>query len=240
MKYTGTLLTSNEKLDKTEKYLFEEMKQKWIIRGIQFLPGIGFCDGAKLGCLPTCLAYTGFAKRFKTVNKGRKKRNKLFLNDRKQFNKLLIKELTSLSKKALKENAKLAIRPNVYSSINWDLPENHIAKNTSIFDYEFPIKIQYYDYTEKPLSYILKNQRKNYHLTASHKGNVTGSWEMLKNGISVAIVKSDYFMKNQLQYFPPTITKSHYDGDLNDLRALDKRASIVWLSEKQSKKALSY
>ena len=240
MKYTGTLLTSNEKLAKTEKYLFEEKKQKWIIRGIQFLPGIGFCDGDKLGCLPTCLAYTGFAKRFKTVNKGRKKRNNLFLKDRKQFNRLLIKELTSLSKKALRENAKLAIRPNIFSSINWNLPENHIAKNTSIFDYEFPIKIQYYDYTEKPLPYILKNQRKNYHLTASHKGNIPGSWEMLKNGISIAIVKSDYFMKNQLQYFPPTITKSHYDGDSNDLRSLDKPASIVWLSEKQSKKALSY
>ena len=238
MKYTGTLLTSNEKLDKTEKYLFEEMKQKWIIRGIQFLPGIGFCDGAKLGCLPTCLAFTGFAKRFKSVNKGRKKRNKLFLNDRDQFNKLLIKELTSLSKKALKENAKLAIRPNIFSSINWNLPENHIKENKSLFDC-FP-DIQFYNYTEKPLSYILENQRKNYHLTASHKGNVPGSWEMLKNGISVAIVKSDYFMKNQLQYFPPTITKSHYDGDLSDIRSLDNRGSIVWLSEKQSKKALSY
>jgi len=238
MKYTGTLLTSNEKLAKTEKYLFEEKKQKWIIRGIQFLPGIGFCDGAKLGCLPTCLAYTGFAKRFKTVNKGRKKRNKLFLNDRKQFNKLLIKELTSLSKKALKENAKLAIRPNIFSSINWNLPENHIKENKSLFDC-FP-NITFYDYCEKDLPYILKNQRKNYHLTASHKGNVPGSWEMLKNGISVAIVKSDYFNKNQLQYFPPDITKSHYDGDLSDLRSLDKPASIVWLSEKQSKKALSY
>ena len=78
MKYTGKLLTSNEKLKKTEKYLLTEKNEKWIIRGIQFLPGIGFCDGAKLGCLPTCLAYTGFAKRFKTVNKGRKKRNNLF------------------------------------------------------------------------------------------------------------------------------------------------------------------
>ena len=143
MKYTGTLLTSNEKLKKTEYYLLKEKKQKWIIRGIQFLPGEKFCDGAKLGCLPTCLAYTGFAKRFKTVNKGRKKRNNLFLNDRDQFNKILIKELTSLSKKALKENSKLAIRLNIFSSINWDLPENHIAKNTSIFDYPFPIKIQY-------------------------------------------------------------------------------------------------
>ena len=238
MKYTGTLLTSNEKLKKTEKYLFEEMKQKWIIRGIQFLPGIGFCDGDKLGCLGTCLAYTGFAKRFKSVNKGRKKRNNLFLNDRKQFNKLLIKELTSLSKKALKENAKLAIRPDIFSSINWNLPENHIKENKSLFDC-FP-DITFYDYSEKPLPYILKNQRKNYHLTASHKRNVTGSWEMLKNGISIAIVKSDYFMKNQLQYFPPTITKSHYDGDLSDLRSLDNRGSIVWLSEKQSKKALSY
>ena len=238
MKYTGTLLTSNEKLKKTEKYLFEEMKQKWIIRGIQFLPGIGFCDGDKLGCLGTCLAYTGFAKRFKSVNKGRKKRNNLFLNDRKQFNKLLIKELTSLSKKALKENAKLAIRPDIFSSINWYLPENHIKENKSLFDC-FP-DIQFYNYTEKPLPYILENQRKNYHLTASHKGNVPGSWEMLKNGISIAIVKSDYFMKNQLQYFPPTITKSHYDGDLSDLRSLDNRGSIVWLSEKQSKKALSY
>ena len=238
MKYTGTLLTSNEKLKKTEKYLFEEMKQKWIIRGIQFLPGIGFCDGDKLGCLGTCLAYTGFAKRFKSVNKGRKKRNNLFLNDRKQFNKLLIKELTSLSKIALKENAKLAIRPDIFSSINWNLPENHIKENKSLFDC-FP-DIQFYNYTEKPLPYILENQRKNYHLTASHKGNVPGSWEMLKNGISIAIVKSDYFMKNQLQYFPPTITKSHYDGDLSDLRSLDNRGSIVWLSEKQSKKALSY
>jgi len=238
MKYTGTLLTSNEKLKKTEYYLLKEKKQKWIIRGIQFLPGEKFCDGAKLGCLPTCLAYTGFAKRFKTVNKGRKKRNNLFLNDRDQFNKLLIKELTSLSKKALKENAKLAIRPDIFSSINWNLPENHIKENKSLFDC-FP-DIQFYNYTEKPLSYILENQRKNYHLTASHKGNVPGSWEMLKNGISIAIVKSDYFMKNQLQYFPPTITKSHYNGDLSDLRSLDKPASIVWLSEKQSKKALSY
>ena len=42
MKYTGKLLTSNEKLKKTEYYLLKEKKQKWIIRGIQFLPGEKF------------------------------------------------------------------------------------------------------------------------------------------------------------------------------------------------------
>ena len=238
MEYTGKLLTTNEKLEKTEKYLLSEKNEKWIIKGLQFLPGPGFCDGHLLGCLGSCLVYTGFAKRFKSVNKGRKKRNNLFIRDRKQFNKILFKELMALSNRALKQNSKLAIRPNVFSSINWNLPENHIKPGKSLFDC-FP-NIAFYDYTEKPLPYILENQRKNYHLTASHKGNIKQSWEMLRNGISIAIVKSDYFNKNQLQYFGPSITKYHYNGDLNDLRPQDYRGSIVWLSEKQSKKALSY
>ena len=210
MEYTGKLLTTNEKLEKTEKYLLSEKNEKWIIKGLQFLPGPGFCDGHLLGCLGSCLAYTGFAKRFKSVNKGRKKRNDLFIKDRKQFNKILFKELMALSNRALKQNARLAIRPNVFSSKNWNLPENHIKPGKSLFDC-FP-NITFYDYTEKPLSYILENQRKNYHLTASHKGNIKQSWEMLRNGISIAIVKSDYFNKNQLQYFGPSITKYHYNG----------------------------
>ena len=36
MKYTGQLLTSNEKLAKTEYYLLKEKKQKWIMEIYQW------------------------------------------------------------------------------------------------------------------------------------------------------------------------------------------------------------
>ena len=131
---------------------------------LQMLPGKDVCVNYK-GCIKTCLAFTGFAKIFPSVNKSRQAKKDLYVNQKSVFMKQLVKEIALQEKRAYKKGKKAVIRLNGFTDIDWEKQEfDYTGRN--IFN-SFP-NVQFYDYTADA-NKVLNNQHTNYHLTFSHK-----------------------------------------------------------------------
>ena len=102
------LLTSNTKIDKSMK-----IHPEYEGTILQMLPGKGVCVNYK-GCIKTCLAFTGFAKIYKSVNKARQQRKDLFVNHPGEFRTQINKEMHNLIKRAVK---RCGISFGLYSTI---------------------------------------------------------------------------------------------------------------------------
>ncbi len=211
------LLTTNTKIDKS---MVEHPKYMGTI--LQMLPGKGVCVNYK-ACIKTCLAFTGFAKIFPSVNKARQARKDLFTNNLPAFMVQLEKELNNLCKRANKQGKTPVCRLNGFTDIRWDLPEYYI-RGDSIFNvYQDVI---FYDYTADS-GKVYENHYSNYHLTFSYKGNNLLESEGLfgQMGTNIAVVDNP---ENRAKFGAKSI-----DGDKHDFRFLDDKASIVWLSFKK-------
>ena len=214
------LLTSNAKIDKSMK-LFPEYEATIL----QMLPGKDVCVNYK-GCIKTCLAFTGFAKIFPSVNKSRQAKKDLYVNQKSVFMKQLVKEIALQEKRAYKKVKKAVVRLNGFTDIDWEKQEfDYTGRN--IFN-SFP-NVQFYDYTADA-NKVLNNQHKNYHLTFSHKSgkdsdNTIECMSLFQDGINIAVVDNP---SNREKFGTISI-----DGDQSDFRFLDKSGSIVWLSFKE-------
>ena len=222
------LLTKNTKLEKGTKYQYYNI-------GLQlapsFISGYNVCPNASIDCGMTCLNFTGHGAKYMTnennvhmVLKARIIRTLLFFEYRKEFKQRLINEiLLHLNKVNQLKDTKLCIRLNVLSDIK------HEKINKEIF--EMFNQVIFYDYTKvlnRKVSHL-----KNYHLTIS------------RNEINKDIINQ--FPNNKAYVFniarndnlPLTYeNKNVIDGDLHDLRFLDKPNSIIGLRFKGNKKEL--
>lgn len=210
--------TRNKKLLKGEK-------KGYTTYGLNLSPftqnsqGKNVCPMASVGCASACLYSSGKGS-MTNVIKGRTNKTEFFLADRNAFlNKLYI-DIAQIELKHKLEETKFTVRLNVTSDISWEKFKIKDGKN--IFEL-FP-KVQFYDYTKNHLRFKTPLP-KNYHLTFSRsETNNDMAMALLERGVNVAIV----FDKTPESYSGYKVI----DGDISDLRFLDKKGVIVGLRYK--------
>lgn len=209
------LLTENQyKMLKGEKLGFKT----YILHLIpNTLSGHNVCPQATPACISTCLNISSHGRAVKT-QAARKRKTLLYFNNRAEFYRLLDRDINKAVRLAEKEKKKLCIRLNGTS----DLPQIAI---------EFAQKysnIQFYDYT-KILKYADTPLPENYHLTFSRSEfNESEVLPLIDKGFNVAVLFDQI----------PEVWRGYevIDGDLSDLRFLDKRGVIVGLTPKNKAK----
>ena len=173
--------------------------------------GFNVCPQASGGCIASCLNLSGRGV-FDNVQQARIRRTKLLFQHREEFFMLLYKDVIKAYGYAKKHHLQLAIRPDGTSDSDWS------QLYTDFND------IQFYGYT-KILSKLLNNRYHNLHLTFSRSEvNDLECMLALERGHNVAVVF------DQL----PTTWRGFevIDGDLHDLRFLDRKGVIVGLTAK--------
>jgi len=184
------------------------------------LSGYNVCSNATPGCILGCLNKSGYGI-YDRTQKSRIAKTKYFFNNRQAFLSQLEKEIKNFIKLAKKKDLIPCIRLNGTSDLAFE--QYGIIQ-------KFP-DIQFYDYTKnyiRMLKYCNNELPKNYHLTFSRSElNDKQCNEILKLNGSVAIV----FSKKLYEHWDFN-KKYMVNGELNDLRFLDKPKSIIALKAK--------
>lgn len=169
-------------------------------------------------CKNACLVTAGRGK-FSNVQEARQRKTELFLNNQTEFMSQLIADIQKFIRACQRKNKKPALRLNGTSDIQW---ENIKVDGQNLFEM-FP-NVQFYDYTKIPTRKV--EQYQNYHLTWSY---------------SEANEKyAEYFNKvpyNKAVVFNSDLPKTFkglevIDGDIHDMRFLDKPNVVVGLRAK--------
>lgn len=179
------------------------------------LSGHNVCPQASPACIATCLNLSSHGRAAKS-QAARRRKTLLYFNDREKFHELLDADIQTAVRIAKKENKTLCIRLNGTS----DLPQLAIS-----YAQRYPY-IQFYDYT-KILKYADVELPKNYHLTFS-RSELNDAEYLVNRGLNVAVLFDQI----------PMVWKGFdvVDGDVSDLRFLDKQGVIVGLSPKNKAK----
>ena len=233
------LLSTNHKIEKSNK-----AGKGYVSKILHLLPstlggGRDLCPFSSPGCREACLNLSGRGV-YRKVQETRGRRTELFLGNPDYFLKTLADALFGALLAADKRGGQLAIRPNGTSDIPWErlkLPLNTwreglctTPRGPDTLITMFP-RIQFYDYTKNPLRMVeftdgLNGWPPNYHLTFSAaEDNLGECLGTLEDGGNVAVVGRGEVPEDVWGY--PTI-----DGDEDDLRFLDPRPSVVWLTPK--------
>jgi hypothetical protein len=187
------------------------------------LSGYEVCPMRSPGCTASCLNTAGRGI-FSTTQKARIGKTIFFFADKLAFEKRLETEIVALKKKAFRNGFEPCIRLNGTSDISWE-------KQTSLMQ-TFP-DTQYYDYTKnniRMMEFLAGTMPKNYHLTFSlNEANLTQALEVLQLGGNVAVV----FNTKKGKALPKAWNGFKVvDGDISDLRFLDKKGVVVGLRAK--------
>jgi uncharacterized protein YrrD len=222
------LTTTNAKTSKGESLGY--------LTGILYLApsnsveGINTCLKASAGCRKACL-FTAGRGRFASVNLARKNKTILFRDERDNFIASLVWSIEKVIRQASRLGLTPCIRLNGTSDILWENIPTDNGQN--IFE-RFP-SIQFYDYTAILDRPAINKGWDNYHITFSRKEtkqNQRDAEKALSMKVNVAAVYRD--LDKALK------KKDTVNGDLHDLRFLDKRGKIVALKAKgDAKKDLS-
>ena len=188
------------------------------------LSGVNICPKASQGCAMACLNTSGRG-RFEFTQKSRLNKTYYFLKDRQKFLLQLDKEIKNFKKRAIKQGLKLAIRLNGTSDLIWE--RYPVRDNKNIM--ELNPDIIFYDYT-KIKNRLNDKLPKNYYLTFSKsESNDDEIKDLLTTAFNIAVVFKDKLPKTYLG-------RKVIDGDISDLRFLDKKGSIVGLATKGNAK----
>jgi len=216
-----TLLSrSNTKLKKGLAY-------GWRSFGLHLAPhklsGKNVCTSASLGCIASCLNTAGMGI-YSTVQASRIKKTKMFNENRELFLSTLYREISAKVKTAERTGDKISFRLNLTSDVPWETVK---YQGKSLMEH-FPT-VQFMDYAKNPkrmLSFLEGKMPKNYHLTFSRSEENEEHCKIISAcGGNIAVV-----FRNRL---PKTyLGKKVINGDLNDLRFLDKKNVIVGLVAK--------
>lgn len=234
--YTVTRLLgkgeSNAKLSKSDK-----SGNNILTYGLSLAPanasGFNLCPMASTGCKIGCLYQSGQANIFpRTILPPRIAKSRLLRMHPEVFQTRLMTELGSAARRADKLGARLFVRLNVFSDIQWE-------KEIPALFSQFP-QITYYDYTKlanRMMRFISGDFPVNYHLTFSRSEN---NWEdclkVLAAGHNVAVPFHVKYSWKSKQPLPPMFEGFEViDGDISDLRPLDPTGKIVGLRVKGPK-----
>lgn len=185
--------------------------------------GVNLCTKASKGCILGCL-FTAGRGAFNSIQEARKKRTELYLNNRAEFCERIVKELQLLNTKAEKKGAKIAIRLNGTSDLDFiGIIKNRMDIN--ILD-AFP-NLEFYDYT-KILGKVEKYAGTRYKLTFSRaEDNEAEAKKALMYGVPVSVVFHHKLDLPSTYLGAPVI-----DGDKADDLMLDSGAVILGLKAK--------
>lgn len=188
--------------------------------------GVGdLCGNASAGCIALCLGeHSGNAALYPTVMQSRIRKAQWFMRDRKAFIAEMTKHIKRAVLQATRARLKLCVRLNGATDLAWEGLAPHVFAM-------FP-GVQFVDYTKsvkRALAHAKGLMPPNYHLTFSRsETNEAQCLEVLKAGGDIAVVSS---LPMPAQYLGYTVI----DGDKSDLRHLDPRNVVVWLSPKGNK-----
>lgn len=189
--------------------------------GIHFAPsdisGYQVCASASKGCTKVCLYTSGHGK-FTRTQESRIAKTRWFFEDRPGFMKTLDKHIGAAMRNADRAKLEPAFRLNLTSDVRWETVE--VKGSHNIMD--LYTGVQFYDYTKHT------NRRdipKNYHLTFSRsEENDLDVALMFSKGYNVAIV---FNVKKDEPLPTHYLGREVIDGDIHDLRFLDKPG--VWV-----------
>lgn len=183
------------------------------------LSGYQVCPNATT-CIAPCLNSAGRGK-FDKVQAARVRKTRYFFENREAFMVDLFDDITRGIKYAKKRGLIPVFRLNGTSDIPFE--KIRFKEFRNIFE-AFP-DVTFYDYTK----ISGRKTPQNYQLTFSHDGlNSLACRTALENGQNVAVV-FDTLPSDFMGY--PVI-----DGDLSDLRFMDKKPAIVGLKAKGNAK----
>jgi hypothetical protein len=190
------------------------------------LAGVGdLCGNASAGCIALCLGeHSGNAALYPAVMQSRIRKAQWFMRDRKAFLAEAQIHIDAARHAAAKAGLKLCVRMNGATDLAWEgLAPQLFTANP---------RVQFVDYTKsvkRALAHARGAMPANYHLTFSRSetNHLECIW-VLQAGGNVAVVSS--LARPALWHGFPTV-----DGDESDLRHLDPRAHVVWLSPKGAK-----
>jgi hypothetical protein len=203
--------------------------------------GVGnLCPHASPGCLALCLGwYSGQAgmlsneeleQGHNAARDSRASKARLFMHDRKTFLRDMENGIQAAKRKAKREGLKLCVRLNGATDIVWESVRSAYHGEMDIVSYHDDL--QFVDYTKnykRMLRFCAHMLPKNYHLTFSRsETNEAECADVLSKGGNVAVVSSCAMPERYLGH-------EVINGDLHDLRHLDKKNVIVWLSPKGRK-----
>ncbi len=199
-------------LTKSNTKLLKSLEFGWRSFGLHLAPyklsGKNLCSHASVGCAIACLNTSGhgYSQR---VQDARIKKTKWFLSNRVEFLNNLYKEITAKVKTAKKTGEKVSFRLNLTSDVAWEAVK-YLGKN----------------FMERMLRFIQGNFPSNYHLTFSRSEENQTACDIISGcGGNVAVVFQGKLPKTYKG-------KKVINGDLNDLRFLDKKNVIVGLVSK--------
>lgn len=218
-----TFLTTNTKLEKSKDYGYRSF-------GIHFAPhkesGVNVCSSSSQGCRESCLHGSGFGA-YKKVRDARVVKTKVFLNDINGSMRLIAKEIQSKINGCKRLGLKPTFRLNLTSDLPW---ENFKIDGKNLMEM-FP-DVQFIDYCKnmkRMLRFLEGKMPKNYHLTFSRS-------EKNENDCNIVLACGGRVAMVFLDHIPKTYkNRKVINGDLNDLRHLDKGGSIVGLVAKGKK-----
>jgi hypothetical protein len=211
---------SNAKLNKSEK-----SGKGFMSVGLSLAPhkvsGFNVCPSASKACIADCIYTSGQAAIFRTIPAARIAKTRLFKMNKPVFIDQLLTELGWANRRAKRDHMKLAIRLNVFSDIQWD---KEIPNLYNMFS-----DVIFYDYTKiynRMVRYVNGELRKNVHLTFSWSGtNKNECLSILDRGSNVAVpFNVKYFSENRQPLPKKFMGYTVIDGDITDLRFLDKKA----------------
>ena len=184
--------------------------------------GKNMCPLASAGCAAACLFSAGRG-RFEKVRQARIAKTLHFLNNREQFFADLRKSIVRVVKMARRLNLTPAIRLNGTSDVAWEKIAPELFSEFS--------DVIFYDYSKlwkRVLDFANGLIPTNYHLTfsrsESNAEHVALVAENSNANVAVVFATSDL----PAQYMGREVV----NGDLHDLRFLDKRGVVVGLKAK--------
>lgn len=182
--------------------------------------GINTCPMASKGCASACLFTAGHAAIRPFINESRIQKTLNFFNNRDSFLNDLRLSIERINRLAKKQGLKPAIRLNGTSDIQWE--------RFGIFA-EFP-SVTFYDYT-KVYKY-LSNASPNRHFTFSRSESNHETVENVLSDFPDINIATVFQVRRKGQLPNRYLGREVIDGDLHDLRFLDKKGVIVGLRAK--------
>jgi hypothetical protein len=204
--------------------------------------GVGnLCPHASPGCLALCLGwYSGQAAMLSNdkletgsnaVRASRVRKAQLFMRDRHAFMSQMFAGIQACKRKANRLGMKLCVRPNGATDISWETVRFAYG-DSQVTIIDLFHDTQFVDYTKnykRMLRFCNHMLPKNYHLTFSRSETNEAECEsVLRAGGNVAVVSSRAMPAEYLGF--PVV-----DGDQSDLRHLDPKGCVVWLTPKGRK-----
>lgn len=189
---------------------------------------VGLCVGSSKACRSTCLVYSGQNQAVKWNDIVKMKRTQALILEPLAFLRMFVESIRAHVNASKKAGMFPYVRPNIYSDIPWEIfcPDlfRHLP-DVSFYDYT---KVAGRDVSEVP----------NYDLTFSYSGeNISLCEQELDRGRRVAVV----FLRRTKSGDRPAdpvddivfLGRPVVDGDLHDLRPLDKTGVVVGLRYKR-------